>query len=288
MYRGYKRYAVLLLLLYIFMMAVLPLATAEFEFRRQIQAGDVLYNNEITILPIFRALFHQQTLATTDTEAFSLSPLVSAEGNGLGLSQTSDSTMVATETGLFAVTLPYIWLPEYPSEIIGDGLNWVQSSEPIRFAGLSANQMMIFPQMTQVTRMPNVDGPENDFTYAIDNNNSIPFPTGNTMLVNNVTNGQGQDETVLERPPHDYMTLFASPEQVANKTILERMWRDVHLNYNLDRAYVGRTAYPDLIYPIKDTLTLMPTAPDEVSIRGALNMTKPGMHMRRILWPVGA
>jgi hypothetical protein len=83
------------------------------------------------------------------------------------------------------------------------------------------------------------------------------------------------------------MTLFASPEEVANKTIMERMWRNVHINYNLDRAYVGETAYPQLIYPIKDTYTLMPFVPDQVSLDAALNMTQDGRHMRRIFWPVG-
>jgi hypothetical protein len=92
--------------------------------------------------------------------------------------------------------------------------------------------------------------------------------------------------TTLERPPRPYMTLFASPEEVANKTIMERMWRNVHINYQLDRAYVGATCFPDLVYPIKETYTLMPMVPDNVSISAALNMTQTGRHIRRIFWPV--
>ena len=67
------------------------------------------------------------------------------------------------------------------------------------------------------------------------------------MLVKNIRDKNGGNVTTLKRPSRPYMTLFASPEEVANKTITERMWRNVkHLNYNLDRAYVGETACPEL------------------------------------------
>ena len=285
MYSGLKRYAVIVLLMYVVLAASLPQATAEFEFRKEVRAGDVLYYSETTILPILRTIFHRQTLAATDTETFAMSPVPSAAGQGLAIAQTSAESVVATETGLFAVTLPFIWLPEYPGKMIGDSPNWAATTGPIMLAGLPVNKMMIFPQMDTITRIDN--GPGKNYSYLVDSSNRIPIYPGNMMLVKNVTNEKGRNVTVLERPPRAYMTLFASPEEVANKTIMERMWRNVHINYNLDRAYVGETCFPDLVYPIKETYTLMPFVPDNVSNSAALNMTKPGMHMRRIFWPVG-
>ncbi len=100
--------------------ASLPQALAEFEFRKEIRAGDTLYNSDTSVIAILRALSHQETLARTDTEAFAMSPLSTAAGNGLAIAQTSADTIVATQTGLFAVTLPFLWLPQYPGQMIGD------------------------------------------------------------------------------------------------------------------------------------------------------------------------
>lgn len=270
--------------MFIVVRASLPQATAEFEFRKEVRIGDVLFNRDTNILPIARAIFQQDTLATTDNEAFAMSPLPTTTGEGLTLAQTGSGTMAATQTGLFAVTLPFLWLPDYPGQMIGDSPEWAGNGQPIRVAGLPQNTMMIFPRMTEITRIPISPG---NYDYDINNDNSIPVYPGNMMLIKNTTNAQGQNVTTLERPPRPYMTLFASPEEVANKTIMERMWRNVHINYNLDRAYVGETAYPQLIYPIKDTYTLMPFVPDQVSLSAALNMAQDGRHMRRIFWPVG-
>jgi hypothetical protein len=282
--KGLKRYAVPALLLFIVMAASLPPATAEFEFRKEVRAGDMMFYSDTIILPIARAIFHQQTLAATDTEAFAFSPLSPAGGTGIALAQTSAGTAVATDTGFFAVTLPFLWLPEYPGQMIGDSPEWAAATQPIRFAGLPLNTMMEFPSMTEITR-PETDR-ANVSAYIVDGNNSIPRYPGNMMLIKNTTDENGRNVTTLERPPRDYMTLIAPPEEVANKTIMERMWRNVHINYQLDRAYVGETCYPDLIYPIKETYTLMPFVPDSVSIDAALNNTQGGRHIRRIFWPV--
>ena len=76
--------------------ASFPQALAEFESRKEIRAGDVLYNSDTSVIAILRALSHQETLARTDTETFAMSPLSPTTGNGLTLAQTSADTVVAT------------------------------------------------------------------------------------------------------------------------------------------------------------------------------------------------
>ena len=71
--------------MYVVLATSFPQVTAEFEFRKDVRIGDTLYNSEMTILPIFRAIFYQEMLATTDTEAFAMSPLPTAAGNGLAI-----------------------------------------------------------------------------------------------------------------------------------------------------------------------------------------------------------
>jgi len=120
------------------------------------------------------------------------------------------------------------------------------------------------------------------YDYIIDANNSRPYLPGNLMLVKTVDN-----QTVVDRVPHKYLQLYATPEEIANRTIMERMWRNVHLNFNMDRAYTGETANPTWICPLKNPYTLMPWYPTTLTVADALSMTMPGTHDKRFMWPVG-
>ncbi len=65
------------------------------------------------------------------------------------------------------------------------------------------------------------------------------------------------------------------------------MWANSHIIYKMDKAYAGETCFPTLICPYTEISSLFPQVPDEEIINGTLNMTHPGMHMRKIFWPVG-
>lgn len=264
---------------------MLPQATAVFEFRQELRAGNILYNNDVSGVLAIRALFHQETLANTDTEAFAMSPLLST-GNGLALAQTSDETVIAAQTGL-DITARFAWIPYDVGHKIGDTPEWAASTQPINFAGIPIDSLMIFPSMTLIKRMPS--STVNNTNYIVDANASLPMYPGNIMLAKNITDEQGRNTTVLERPPRDYWTPYASDQEIANKTIMQRMWANSHIGLNLDRAYHGETCYPTLIYPVKasDIITMMPLVPDSVSMGAALNLTHPGLHLRKAFWPVG-
>ena len=107
------------------------------------------------------------------------------------------------------------------------------------------------------------------------------------MQVKTVKNEKGENKTVIDRAPKPYLQLYATPEEVANKTIIDRMWRNVHLNYNLDRAYSGETCNPDVICPLKNPLELMPWYPTDLTIIDALKLTRPGTYLKKVMWPVG-
>lgn len=283
MSRGLKKYAAIVLLICIVAAASLPPATAEFEIRKEVKAGDLLFNDDITAIAILRLIFHQEKLANTDTETFAMSPLSTATDNGLTMAQASALSTAASHTGLIT-TLRYSWVPYDIGDKIGDSPYWAANVEPINFAGIPPNSMMIFPQMTMIKRMPNNMG--NDFDHIIDANSSLPMYPGNMMLVKNVTDEHGRNTTAFERLPRDYWTPNASSQEIANKTILKRMWANAHIVYIMDKAYIGETCSPTLICPYKNISTFMPLVPDDVAINGALNMTRQGMHMRKIFWPV--
>lgn len=284
MSRGLKGYAIVVLLLLIVIPAMLPQVMAEVETRKEIRAGNVLYNSDTSVIAILRALYHRETLANTDTEAFAVSPL-SGAGNGLALAQTSSDTMVATQTG-FTATLRYAWVPYEIGDKIGDSPEWAANLAPIGFAGIPVDTTIIFPQMTRLTRMS--DSPGNKTDYAIDGNASVPMYPGNMMLVKNVTDNQGQNTVAFEWPPRNYWAPFTTPdEKLARQTIMQRMWANSHIIYKMDKAYVGETCFPEIICPYSEITTLFPQVPDREIIKSSLNMTHPGMHMRKIFWPVG-
>jgi hypothetical protein len=304
----------------------MPAAETELEIRQELRAGNLLYNNEIILAPFEITIFHGQTLAATDTEAFAASPLTITGDDGFSIAQTSDSTVAATQTGFFDVVFPNFRIVDFPTAPIGQGLSWVQNVQPIRIVGLPQNTMMIFPEMTEITQINSRTGLDNYTSdnssnyprynssnntsnyprynssnntsynssnntsynpgYIINNNFSKPYHPGNMMVVRNVTNDKGENETVIRPAPRDYMTIVATPEQVANKTIMERMWRNVHLNYFLDWSYSGETCCPDQIWPVKNPYAVTFHIPLDQSNHDALILTRPGQHIKRLFWPV--
>jgi hypothetical protein len=291
----------------------MPAAETELEIRQELRAGDLLYNNEIILAPFEITIFHGQTLAATDTEAFAASPLTITGDGGFSIAQTSGSTVAATQTGFFDVVFPNFRIVDFPTAPIGQGLSWVQNVQPIRIAGLPQNTM-IFPEMTEITQIDSRTGPDNYTSdnssnyprynssnntsysssnntsynpgYIINNNFSKPYYPGNMMIVKNVTDEKGKNETIVRPAPRDYMTIVATPEQVANKTIIERMWRNVHLNYFLDWSYSGETCCPDQIWPVKNPYAVMFQIQLSRSNSEALILTRPGQHIKRLFWPV--
>ncbi|OPY28178.1 MAG: hypothetical protein A4E28_01696 [Methanocella sp. PtaU1.Bin125] len=286
MSRWLKKYAMIGLMAYLLLSASAPIAETELEVRRELRAGDLLYNDETILVPFELTIFHQQMLAASDTGAFAMSPLPPAGGGGISIAQTSDGTVAATQTGFLAAIFPSFRTVDFPGAPIGQGLAWAQYTPPVRFAGLPLNTAMIFPEMTLITRIDNQTGNVNSSSYIINNNFSKPYYPGNMMVVKNVTGEGGKNQTVIDRAPRDYMTLIATPEEIANKTIMERMWRNVHLNYALDLAYSGETCFPDHICPVKNPYAIMFVIPLNRSNSDALVLTRPGRRVKRAFWPV--
>ena len=280
-----KRCLTLVILLYIVVTAALPPATAVFEFRQELRSGNLLYNNDVGGVLAIRVLNHQQTAVKTSSDSFAMSPTI-AHGTGFGLAQTSADTVAASETG-FDATARFSWIPYEVGHKIGDTPGWAANVQPISFEGLPPDSMMIFPSMTLIHRLPK--GTANGSPYIVDTNASLPMYPGNQMVAKNVTDQYGRNTSVLEPIRRNSWTPDATDQEIADKTILQRMWANSHINLNLDRAYLGETCYPTLIYPVKasEFSTVMPLVPDKVSMGAAMNLTRPGMHLRKAFWPVG-
>ncbi len=279
-------YAIIVLAVYLVLLASIPIAGAEIEIRRGLRSGNMLYNDEVILAPFQYSIFHRDTAASTDTEAFAITRLSPDADNGITIAQSDASTVAATQTGFFNAILPNFRILDLPGPYIGQGTDWAGAVEPIRPAGLPMNTTMTFPDMTMIVHVDNATGNRTNASSIIDANNSRPLYPGNMMLVRNVTRENGRNETELVRVPRDYHKLIATPDYIANRTIMERMWRNVHLNYYMDQAYSGETCFPDLVCPVKNPFTVMYFLPMNRSIGDALILTRPGQHIKKLFWGV--
>lgn len=289
---------ILAIVICILISAISPTANAEIEIRKELRSGDLLYNDEFIFTPFAATLVHSQSMAVSDSDAFALSfPSPGAES--LTMAQTSDESLTASRTGFMTTVLPIVDITTYPGDPIGTGKFAIRPEASMRLAGLPYGTGIVFPAMTKISRnsswiadaRDNIRGINNSSgsyppAYDIDVNSSIPYYPGNIMIPGNNTTATGKNETVLKPLPKSYMKLMFTPGEVANKTVMERMWRNVHLNFALDQAYVGETCNPEWIWPKKEIYKLMLWVPQDKVISGALNITRPGTQLEHIFWPL--
>ncbi len=101
---GRRRWLTALLLLIIIAAVAAPsLAYDESQF--ELQSGNLLVQDQFYRTSPRQTLFHSQTAAGTDTEAFAFSPL---SGNGFTLAQTSAGSLAATECGFYTASFSFL------------------------------------------------------------------------------------------------------------------------------------------------------------------------------------
>jgi hypothetical protein len=85
----------------VLLIIIIPMVTQTQAFvDRQLElvSGNLLFQDQFYFTAPTQRLFHSQTAAGTDSEAFSFSPV---SGGGFALAQTSSASTIATDTGFF-------------------------------------------------------------------------------------------------------------------------------------------------------------------------------------------
>lgn len=295
MYRGLNRYLAVALLVSLIVAITIAPASGEIEKRLEVRSGDLQLNVETIFLAPNQTIFHTDTATTSDSSSLAISfpqalPFSTAGGSsvaastGPAITQTSDQALISSSTGFFSSNWPYSDFVNNAGEEIGGNIGAGHPVRISRLAGVPAGTMMVFPSMVEITRVSGDSGQNPG--YSVNTKNLAPYYPGNMMNIT-TSNKSGVNKTVLQAAHQSYMDYGAPKQEIANKTVMERMWVAAHLNFNLDKMYVGETCSPVLIAPMEPTFGTMNYGVNHTTvIRTALSLTRPGKHIKRVFWDI--
>ncbi|WP_424357488.1 hypothetical protein [Methanocella sp. MCL-LM] len=281
-------------MLALLIMAILISGTTEVSAWRAAKMkwviGDIVFGNEVVLQKPSQTLFHQQTLAASDTEAMAISFPAAMAGTGsavagapgLTIAQTSDAAILGTDTGYYTAN----WCFNCFSNNGGYALGDMSAMSPIR-SGSMLGAGLIWPYM-------NTPDPAAGYTImrfkpyinSSENTGNITISPGTGLINNTVDNatsptavGANNTSAWKSKEPLNYKT--ATKEQIQNTSALEKMWRNANLVNTVPKAYTGTVERPTRINA--DTSVLKMTDRDK-SVTDALNMTRPGEKAHTLFW----
>jgi hypothetical protein len=252
--------------------------------------GDIVYGNEFVIQKPSQTMFHQQTLASSDTEAMAISfpaattvfDSAAIGETGVAIAQTSDEAVQATDTGYYKANWCFSLFsnsggwdvgdvgalsPISSSSVMGSGLIWPYMTAPE--AGTMPASINFKPYMNTSGGMSTTNITPNSSMIS---NTSASAPTTNASG----TNGNAAWKS---NPPLNYRT--ATKEEIQNASTMEKVWRNANLRNTVPQSYKGDVERPTWIYPSKDVLKMIDR--NQV-IRDSMNMTKQGANAHTLFW----
>jgi hypothetical protein len=258
---------------------------AGLEFKPELRYGNVVAGIDFTSSGMSQDLFHKETLASSDTEAMAIS--FPGGGPGATIAQSSDRTIAGSATGF--VTADYAFYPcvNYGAAPVGFGHMW--DPYPVTPALFYGNSLL-FPEMVAQRNL--IDNEELRRLDAPKITLPPPEAAGATSQlmglyglegINNSSWGarEGGMPVILSTRTIDF---DASPAQINNTSIVERLWRNSHLGHLLPYAYEGDAAYPSWLMPVKNPYGLMEMQCPTNVFSLALDKTRPGSYLIRSFW----
>ena len=182
--KTFRRGLVLSILLVLLSVLLLPVAFAYRESAMELVAGNVIVQNQSYSTSTKQNLFHTQSAAGSDTEAFAFG--TSPQG-GIDLAQTASGTQFAQETGFFNssassdVVLPIPLSQGYMGTFIED---------PISFDRGPVGSGVIFPQMTKIEDLKSSDqgtGNKSATNKSVLNKTAVPNGAAGNSTLKNLT-----------------------------------------------------------------------------------------------------
>lgn len=256
------------------------------EFRPEFRSGNTVFGIDYTSAGMAQDVFHQQSLATDDTEALAVS--FPGQGSGADLAQTSAETIAATSTGFFEANTPFYPCLNNGASPVGVGHMW--DPYPVTPASFTGNTIF-FPEMVNQRNLIDSSKLQNMDATRITLPPQEAGPGVNQELLGlygmEGFNNSGLNARNVNAPVILSAQTFnfdASPDQINNTSIVERLWRNSHLGVTLQNAYEGDAAYPTWVVPYKEPVTMMEFKCPGNVINYALSETKPGSYLTRSFW----
>ena len=254
--------------------------------------GDVVYGNQAGVWKTNRQLFHRQTLAASDTEAFAISFPGASTQNKIGalalagpsIAQTSDAAIVSTDTGFFQANWCFNdftnnggftvgavggMRPPISGSMLGSGLIWPYMNTPGAIAGPTT--MRFKPYMNSTSGLGNVTiSPESGIINNTAANTSSPGAAG----ANSTTAGKS-------KTPLNYKT--ATKDEIQNASGMEKLYRNAKVKSPLPQSYKGTIDRPTWINPNSSVIKM---TNQSKAVSDSMKMTDPGTTLHTLHWQV--
>ncbi|WP_231844856.1 hypothetical protein [Methanocella arvoryzae] len=252
--------------------------------------GDVVYGNQAGVWKTNQQLFHHQTLAASDNEAFAISfPDVSTENKigalalaGPTIAQTSDAAVVSTDTGFFQANWCFNdftnnggfivgaaggMIPPISGPMLGSGLIWPYMISPEEVAGPTT--MRFKPYTNSSSGLGNVTiSPESGMINNTVANTSAP----GAAVANNTTAGSS-------KKPLNYKT--ATKDEIQSASGMEKLYRNAKVKSPLPQSYKGTIERPTWINPNSSVIKM---TNQSKAISDSMKMTNPGTKLHTLHW----
>ncbi len=257
------------------------------EARPEVIYGNTVFGLDFINSGMSQELLHRNTLATTDQEALAISFPV-GPGIAPAIAQTSSGTVTAASLGFFASNFQFCPAVNIGAPAVGVGQ--FAAPYPVTTAKFSGHSLM-FPEMTVEGNLLG----NGNLSQMVDTGITLPPSQANNAYAgvrglsylekNQSAQGFEAREKGLPVILSGHTVDFeATPDQINNTSIVDRLWRNTHQANALNYLYEGEAARPVWIAPAKNPYELIDCGIASDAIKSALEMTRPGKFLTRAYW----
>jgi|AGTN01.1.fsa_nt_gi hypothetical protein len=311
------RLSIAVLLIMVIVIAATP-GLAWIGSKLGVTMGDIRFGHEILIQKPSATLFHRQNTAASDVETLAISfPGAATSSAGApAIAQTTDSSLVSTDTGFFKANWCYTaltnlggydvagdvstWHPMADSEPLGAGVNWPYMNQ----AGQEANTMKFRPAINTTPETTNVNISRNQTAPGNISTSNTSLPTNRSTPGNLSTNrpapvNQSVNRSATGSPPVNNSPVRQSPvtqstpnrdyrnmtaKDIENMPGLEKLYRNANLKNTIPQSYKGTVDRPTTIAPLKNPMDIIKPVNKPQVISDSRNMTAGGTVLKTLFW----
>ncbi len=311
------RLSIAVLLIMLIVIAATP-GLAWIGSKLGVTMGDIRFGDEIIIQKPSATLFHSQNTAASDTEALAISfpGTATSPAGAPAIAQTTDSSLVSTDTGFFKANWCYTaltnlggydvtgdvstWHPMADSKPLGAGVNWPYMDQ----SGKEANTMKFRPAINTTPDTRNVNISQNQTSPGNVSASNTSLPTnkstpgnlstsrpvpGNQSVNRSATGSQPvnnnsarQSPVTGSTPNRDYKNMTA--KDIEDMPGLEKLYRNANLRNTIPQSYKGTVDRPTTIAPMKNPMDIIKPANKPQVISDSRNMTAGGTVLKTLFW----
>lgn len=296
--------AVLIVALIITTVPVKVAARAEAQY--EIILGDIIAGDQVLIAKPSQTLFHNQQLATSDTEAMAVSfpfdtttntPLSAGQTALPAIAQTSDQSLAGADTGFYKANWCYL------DNINAGGWGLTGAAHPLGSASPAGSGYVwpyaVKPDAISVKYKPYIDqnignlgasgsgAPSNTSSgkgaFLANSTAPVISPSQNaSAAVKNQTGNKTSNQTVKAPAKKSYQNMTTA--DIKNTSALDRMWRNSHNGMMIPKTYKGSLSWPSQVVPMEKPIGILKPTNRTKVMEDSLHKTSMGQVANTTFW----